>query len=101
MNLALVNGSFAEKLREMIDEEVDEVKEKETRKCNAVLSSIHEQTEHEDNVETTVDVTDAVKELIHNVLGADDIQIISANRFPSSRKYGWSNASNRKIMVKL
>ena len=96
-----MKGSFAVKLREMINEEVDEIKEKDMRKCNVVLLNIPEQTEHEDNVETTVNVTRTVKELIHNVLGADDIQIISANRVPSSRKYGGSNASNRKIMVKL
>ena len=57
------------------------------RKCNVVLSNIPKQTEHEDNVETTVSVTDTVKELIHNVHRADNIQIISANRVPSSRKY--------------
>ena len=72
------------KLREMMNEEVDEIKEKDMRKCNVVLSNIPEQTEHEDNVETTVNVTDTVDELIHNVLGADDIQIISANMVPSS-----------------
>ena len=60
-NLTLVKGSFAEKLREMINEEVDEIKVKEMRKCNVVLSNIPEQTEHEDNVETTVNVTDTVK----------------------------------------
>ena len=106
-NLTLMKGSFTVKLREIINEEVDEIKEKDMRKCNVVLSNhiksnhIPEQTEHEDNVETTVNVTYAAKELIHNVLGADDIQIIFANRVPSSRKYGWSNTSNRKIMVKL
>ena len=36
-NLALVKGILAEKLREMINEEVDETKEKEMRKCNVVL----------------------------------------------------------------
>ena len=71
------------------------------RKWNVVLSNISEQTGHEDNVETTVNVTDTVKELIHNVLGADDIQIISANRVPSSRMHGGSNTLNRKIMVTL
>ena len=30
---------------------------------------------------------DTVMELSNNVLGADDIQIISANRVPSSRKH--------------
>ena len=82
----------------MINEEVDEIKEKDIRKYNVVLSNI---PEHEDNVETTVSVTDTVKELIHNVLRADGIQIISANSVPSSRKYGGSNTSNCKIMVKL
>ena len=48
-----------------------------------------------------VSVTDTVKEQIRDVLGAEDIQIISANRVSSSRKYGGSNTSNRKIMVKL
>ena len=66
-----------------------------------VLLNIPEQTEHEDNVETTVNVPDTVEELIHKVLRADDIQIISANTFPSSRKYGGSNTSSRKIVVKL
>ena len=93
--------SLVEKLREMITEEVDEIKEMEMRKRNLVLSNIPEQTEHEDNVETTVNVTDTVKELIHNVHWADDIQIISANRVPSSKKYGGSNTSNRKITVTL
>ena len=100
-NLTLMKGSFAEKLREMINEEVDEIKEKDMRKCNVVLSNIPEQTEHEDNVETTVNVPDTVKELVHSVLRADDIQIISTNRVPSSRKHGGSNTSNHKIMVKL
>ena len=62
-------------------------------KEEVVLSNIHEQNGHEKYVETTVNVTDTVKELIHNVLGADDIQIISANRVPSSRKNGGSNTS--------
>ena len=66
-----------------------------------VLSNIPEQPEHEDNVETTVNVTRTVDDLIHNVLGADDIKIVSANRVPISRKYGGSNTSIRKIMVKL
>ena len=72
----------------MTNEEVDEMNENEMRKCNVALSNIPEQTGHEDNVETTVNVTDVVKELIHSVLGADDIQIISANRVPSSRMHG-------------
>ena len=61
----------------------------------------YEQTRHEGNVETSVIVTDTAEELIHNVFVADDIQIMSANRVPSSRKCGGSNPSNRKIMVKL
>ena len=101
-NLTLVKGSFAEKLREMINEEVDEINEKEMRKCNVVLSNIPEQTGHEENAETTVNITDTVKDLIHNVLGADDIEIISANRVPSSRKHGVSKSSNPMVtMVKL
>ena len=70
------------------------------RKCNVVLSNIPEQAVHEENVDTTVNVTDSVKKLIHNVLGADDIGIISANSVPSSRRYGGSNASICKIIVK-
>ena len=100
-NLALVNDCFAEKLREMINEEVDEIKEEKIRRCNVILSNIPEQTGHENNVETTVTVTDVVNVFIHSVLGAEDIKIISANRVPSSRMYGWSNSSNHKIMVKL
>ena len=42
-----------------------------------------------------------VKELIQNVHGADDIQIISACRVTSSRKHGGYNTSNLKITVKL
>ena len=34
-----------------------------------VLSNIPEQAGHEEDVETTVNVTNIVKELIHNVLG--------------------------------
>ena len=96
-----MNGGLAQKLKEMINEEVDEINEKKIRKCNVVLSNIPEETGHEDNVETTVNDTDTVKELIHNVLGADDIQIISANMVASSTKYDGSNTSNRKIMMKL
>ena len=48
-NLTLVKGSFAEKVTEMINEEVDEIKIKEIRKCYVVLSNIPEQTGHEEN----------------------------------------------------
>ena len=57
-NLTLVKGSFAEKLGEMINEEFDEIKEREMRKCNVVLSNIPEQTGQEETVETTVNITD-------------------------------------------
>ena len=53
--------SFAEKLREIINEEVDEIKEKEMIKCDVVLSNIPEQTGHEDN-----GVTDTVKDQQHH-----------------------------------
>ena len=47
-NLALKKGSFAEKLREVINEEVDEIRE--MGKCNVVLSYISEQTDYEENI---------------------------------------------------
>ena len=73
----------------------------EIRKGNVVLSNIPEQTGHEENVETTLNVTDTVSELIHNVLGVDDIQIIFANGVLIKMKNGGSNSSNPRIMMKL
>ncbi|KAJ8031576.1 LINE-1 type transposase domain-containing protein 1 [Holothuria leucospilota] len=99
--IALVRGSFAEKIREITREAVQEAKEKELRECNVAISNIKE-TDHGaagDPDQEPVTDNGIVKQLIHNVLGASDVEVVSTTRVPKVKNQG--ETYNRKLVVKL
>lgn len=99
--IALVKGSFADKIREISREEVHEAREKELRECNVVISNVKEPDLGAAGDPDQASLADGrtVDQLIHGVLGASDVNIVSTTRVPKFKRQG--DTYNRKLVVKL
>ncbi|KAJ8042605.1 Histone-lysine N-methyltransferase trithorax [Holothuria leucospilota] len=99
-DLSSLKDNFAGKVRDIVREEVKEIKDKEERACNVVISSIPESvaSDSQGDEERRSDL-EKVNYLIHEVLQAPDVKVVTTHRVPKLRD---GNASfNRKTVVKL
>ena len=88
--------SPSNKVRAMVKEEVVDLLEKDKRKCNIVISNLEEDLDNACNVNDE----SRVKSVVHDVLQAGDIEIVSAVRVTGIQLAMQRNTSH-KLIVQL
>ena len=84
------------KVKAMVRADVVELLEKEKRKCNVVISYLEEDREYASNVNDE----SRVKFLVHDILHAGDIEIVSAVRVTGIQSVMQRHTS-RNLIVQL